>query len=287
MVMPIFSLDSHNQSPTSTAPDPTALPLPIPSASTLSKPAVLLRSTPSPRSSVWVGSFRPHPFPATPSRHSLAPTMTSAISAASDHVWTPRIQCIPSILLWLLPPSKIPPLDRLAALPLAPTLLKNSPLDHLAAVPPAITLLKKSPLDRLAALPPAPALLKNSPLDRLAVLPPAPALLKNSPLDRLPGFPPAPACPRPHRRLASQRLRRSPLYPRPHHGIAFHLPESRLDRWRSCWCGFQPILRLSIAHLGGPTFGHSSSLVGPNFFSDPSPFRRCRCDSLHSNGLRI
>ena len=142
---PTSSSAFHNRPPTSTAPDPTTSSARTPSAPTSFKPSVSLQSSRSPRALSWAGSSHLLPAALTPFPDSPAQKTISATTAATDCVWTPRIQhrlldcswplSLPrnsppvhfivfvSVLAWSEPPL----LDRLTHFSSAYTLLKALP----------------------------------------------------------------------------------------------------------------------------------------------------------------
>ena len=100
-------------------------------------------------------------------------------------------------------------------------------------------------------------------------------------------FPRPTHCSRSGCRSASPRFRRPRRCPRLHRRSSLQFRESSRDYWRSSWLSFQAAHRLSIDHCGRLGSDRSSSLVGPDIFSDPKPLRRCRWNSMDARGLYI
>lgn len=194
---------------------------------------------------------------------------TSAISVATDRVWTTRTRFNHLILLWLPLLLKTQRLNRHASFPQTLALL-NTPLPtHPAAVWPVLFLFKNPLPNRLIAFPPARIIFKPPPPNRLADFPPAHVKFKTSPATRLGRFPWEMSLP------STLSPNRNPVMRKPPRSLTLLLV------WRSA------ARRLSVAHLGSLGSGHSSYLVGPVFFSDSSSLRHRRLNSLHSCGLRV
>lgn len=277
--MPSRSAIFRNQSPTSTALDPTALPRPDTVGIYLARACDYTHFEPSAPGIGFGGFPLQRPAPLSPSLSSHSPTATSATFIVTRPAWTPLVSPAQQTLLspQFLPKTRPP--NRLTVLP-PPNNTKTWPQNRLAVLLRIDPVSKTPPPTRFAALSPVEAMFKTRLTIRLATFSLAHAISNIWPPTRLAVFPPVHGPPKipPLTRFAE--LHRATFRPQ---GSATELPcsvsasprtaqDPAEDSPRRC-----SARRLSVE--GSPTNSPCNVSAGIRTSQDPVGNSTC-CDSV-------